>query len=55
MTRKTLALAALVAATLTSAQSIVNAAPYGDQGSRYVETGHGAVETGSDQAKGGIR
>ncbi|MFL9826431.1 hypothetical protein [Rhodoplanes sp. SY1] len=51
----TLKIALVALATLASAQSIVNAAPYGDQGSRYVETGHGAVETGSDQAKGNIR
>ncbi|MFL9826436.1 hypothetical protein [Rhodoplanes sp. SY1] len=51
----TLKIALVALATLVSAQSIVNAAPYGDQGSRYVETGHGAVETGEDRAKGGIR
>ena len=51
----TLKIALVALATLASAQSIVNAAPSGDQGSRYVETGHGAVETGFDQAKGNIR
>ncbi|MFD2183176.1 hypothetical protein [Rhodoplanes azumiensis] len=47
---------ALVAiATLVSVQSIAQAAPLHDKGSRYVETGMGTVETGIDQAKGYIR
>lgn len=49
-----IALLALVA--LAFAESVVHAAPRSDQqGSRYVETGMGAVETGIDQAKGYIR
>jgi hypothetical protein len=55
MTRSKIALFALAAATLVSANGFANAAPYGDQGSHYVSSGAAAVESGVDQAKGNIR
>ena len=56
MTSSKLALFALAAAALVSANAIAaGAAPFGDQGSRYVQSQAGVVESGIDQAKGGIR
>ncbi|MDC7786122.1 hypothetical protein PQJ75_03530 [Rhodoplanes sp. TEM] len=54
MTASKIALFALAASVLASVQP-VHAAPFGDQGSHYVQTRAGAVETGTDQAKGDIR